>query len=173
MRPLGAAVVHELHRLFPAPVLEQHDRVVAVLTQVPLDRRPDPLLRPVDDPPHHPLATAAARRTSMSKPPTREPELEDAAERRRCPVVSSVHQPASPSTVVSASYTFSGVASLTPTRCRMSTISISSDLVWCVVLLVRWIASAIRLIRCSRASQADPTEDSWATARASWASSTR
>lgn len=36
----------------------------------------------------------------------------------------------------------------------------------------RWIASAIRLIRCSRASQAAPTEESWATARASWASST-
>ena len=47
-------------------------------------------------------------------------------------------------------------------------------LLWsCGLRRARWIASAIRLIRCSRASQADPTDVSWATARASWASSTR
>ncbi len=38
---------------------------------------------------------------------------------------------------------------------------------------MRWIASAIRLMRRSRASQVAPTAASWATARASCASSTR
>src|SRR3954462_12033661 len=40
------------------------------------------------------------------------------------PVVSDVHQPARPSIVVSASYTFSGAVSATATRCRISTISL-------------------------------------------------
>src|SRR6476646_6130645 len=70
--------------------------------------------------------------TSMSKPP---------GGKRNCntppisviAVVSSVHHPDRPSTVVSASYTFSGEGVSTPTRCRMSTISFLLR-VWFVVL---------------------------------------
>src|SRR3954468_12600873 len=70
--------------------------------------------------------------TCMSKPP---------GGKRNCntpptsvtPFVSSVHHPDKPSTVVSASYTFSGEEVSTPTRCRMSTISFLLR-VWFVVL---------------------------------------
>src|SRR4051794_13191361 len=82
--PLGAAVVHELHRLAPAGVREQHDRVVAVLPELPVDRRADPLRRPVHHLPGHPLARrgledlhveAADRREAGSEgaPPPRLP----------------------------------------------------------------------------------------------------
>src|SRR4051812_45964897 len=70
--------------------------------------------------------------TCMSKPP---------GGKRNCktpptsvtPFVSSVHHPERPSTVVSASYTFSGEEVSTPTLCRMSTISFLLC-VWFVVL---------------------------------------
>jgi hypothetical protein len=48
-RPLGAAVVHELHRLRPALMFEHDDRVVTVPTQFPSHGRPDPLLRALND----------------------------------------------------------------------------------------------------------------------------
>jgi hypothetical protein len=47
--PLGAAVVHELHRVSPTFVLEQDDGVVVFLLEVPAHRRTDPLRGPVDD----------------------------------------------------------------------------------------------------------------------------
>src|SRR5215208_8229478 len=46
-RPLGAAVVHELHRLLPALVLEQDDGVVALLFEIETDLGPDPFGGPV------------------------------------------------------------------------------------------------------------------------------
>jgi hypothetical protein len=52
---LTLTVVHELHRLLPALVLEEHDGPVAVLAEVPVDRRPDPFIGAVDHSPHHPL----------------------------------------------------------------------------------------------------------------------
>src|SRR4051812_43205261 len=65
----------------------------------------------------------------MSKPPTGGKRNSRTPPTSLLPDVVSVHQPASPSTVVNASYTFSGVGVLTPTRCRMSTISFSSGFV--------------------------------------------
>ena len=41
--------MHELDRLAPALVLEQHDCVVTVLAQVPLDVGADPLGGALDD----------------------------------------------------------------------------------------------------------------------------
>src|SRR6185437_3179390 len=55
-RPLRAAVVHELHRLAPALVPEQHDRVAVLVLEVEADPRADPLGRPFDDLPEHELA---------------------------------------------------------------------------------------------------------------------
>jgi hypothetical protein len=46
-------VVHELHRLAPALVLEQHHGVVVDLVEVPAHVGADPLLGPVDDLPQH------------------------------------------------------------------------------------------------------------------------
>src|SRR3954447_20369325 len=66
--------------------------------------------------------------TSMSKPPTGN-RNSSTPPTSPFPFVSSLPQPARPSTVVSASYTFSGVGVLTPTRCRMSAISTLLDLV--------------------------------------------
>src|SRR3954451_1249047 len=64
--------------------------------------------------------------TSMSKPPTGGKRNFRTPPTSPLPVTSSVHQPARPSTVVSASYTRSGVGVATPILCRMSTISVSS-----------------------------------------------
>src|SRR5262245_41709145 len=49
--PLGAAVVHELDRLTPALVLEEHDRVLVLLVEIPLHAGADPFLRSVHDVP--------------------------------------------------------------------------------------------------------------------------
>src|SRR5947209_15171301 len=63
----------------------------------------------------------------MSKPPTGGKRNSITPPTSLLPVVDSVHHAASPSTVVNASYTFSGVGVLTPARCRMSTISTLSS----------------------------------------------
>src|SRR5437016_5145957 len=55
-RPLGAAMVHEFHRLLPALVLEEDDGPVAFLSEIETNLCADPFLRPVDDLPHHALA---------------------------------------------------------------------------------------------------------------------
>src|SRR5690606_9540012 len=52
-RPLGAAVVHELHGLLPSFVLEEHDREIALLLEIEADSSADPFVRTVDDLPRH------------------------------------------------------------------------------------------------------------------------
>src|SRR6478735_739332 len=78
--PLGAAVVHELDRLAPAGVREEHDRVVAVLAKPPVDRRADPLLRAVDDAPHDAFGGLDLDDLHVEAAHRREPELEHAAD---------------------------------------------------------------------------------------------
>src|SRR5471030_1194187 len=46
--PLGAAMVHELDRLLPALVLEEHDGPVTLLPEIEADPRAEPFLWPVD-----------------------------------------------------------------------------------------------------------------------------
>src|SRR5215218_578501 len=60
--------------------------------------------------------------TSMSKPPTGGNRNATTPPDPASPEVSVVHQPARPSTVVSASYTLSGLSVSTPILCRMSAI---------------------------------------------------
>src|SRR5262249_26342701 len=55
-RPLAAAVVHELHGLFPAFVPEENHGEVVFLLEIEADLRADPLLGAVFDLPHHALA---------------------------------------------------------------------------------------------------------------------
>ena len=62
----------------------------------------------------------------MSKPPGCEAELEHSADLDRRPSCRSVHQPARPSSVVSAVVDLVRGRVLTPTLCRMSTMSYSS-----------------------------------------------
>ena len=94
---------------------------VAVLAQVPVDRRADPLLGAVDDLPCHVLGRALLDDLHVEAT-GREPELEHAADsprRRSCRRSTSRRDRRR---VVSASYTLSGEGVLTPTLCRMSTI---------------------------------------------------
>src|SRR5688572_7328150 len=51
--PLGAAVVHELHRLLPILVREEDHDVVAFLLELPADLRADPFRGSIDDLPEH------------------------------------------------------------------------------------------------------------------------
>src|SRR4249920_2017095 len=46
--PLGAAMVHELHRLLPTLVLEEDDGPVAFLFELPTYYRANPFFGPVD-----------------------------------------------------------------------------------------------------------------------------
>src|SRR5687768_8776083 len=46
--PLGAAMVHEFHRLLPILVLEQDDGIVALLFELPTDLCADPFCGPID-----------------------------------------------------------------------------------------------------------------------------
>ena len=55
-RPLGAAMVHELHRLLPTLVFEQDDGPFAFLFEVEADFCADPFLGPFDHLPEHALA---------------------------------------------------------------------------------------------------------------------
>src|SRR6266540_4718941 len=55
-RPLGAAVVHEFYRLFPALVFEEDDGVVVDLAEVPVDVGADPFFGSVDHLPEYALA---------------------------------------------------------------------------------------------------------------------
>lgn len=54
-RPLGAATVHELHRLLPTLMFEEDDGVVVVLFELPTYLCADPFLGPVDHLPQHAL----------------------------------------------------------------------------------------------------------------------
>src|SRR6266478_190254 len=54
-RPLGAAMVHELHRLLPTLVFEQDDGPVAFLSEIETYFCADPFLRSVDHLPQHAL----------------------------------------------------------------------------------------------------------------------
>src|SRR4030095_10356166 len=47
-RPLGAAMVHEFHRLLPTLVFEEDDGMVACLLEIKVYPGADPFLRPVD-----------------------------------------------------------------------------------------------------------------------------
>ena len=76
-RPLRAAVVHEVDRFLPALVFEQDGGVVALLLEVPADRRADPFVGPVDhEPAHllggfelgHPHVETAGREAELDRP---------------------------------------------------------------------------------------------------------
>jgi Trypsin-co-occurring domain 1 len=127
-------------------------------------RRRGPVTGPPRSVVHDPLGDAAERLDRLHvHAADGEAECEGSADSG---VALGVLGPRRPSTVVSASYTCCGVAvsGRCDAGCQPSRFSSCR---------VRWIASAIRLMRCSRASQVDPTEASCAAARASWSSSTR
>jgi hypothetical protein len=59
--PLGAAMVHELHRLLPALVLEQDDGPLTFLFEIKTYFCADPFLGPVDHLPQHAPVGIAVR----------------------------------------------------------------------------------------------------------------
>src|SRR5262245_32143518 len=54
-RPLRAAVVHELHRLLPIQVLEEHDGIVGLLFKLETHLGADPFRGAIDHLPQHTL----------------------------------------------------------------------------------------------------------------------
>ncbi len=56
IRKTAHLVVHELHRLLPTLVLEEHDGEVALLLEIETHLRSDPLFGPLDHLPEHALA---------------------------------------------------------------------------------------------------------------------
>ena len=78
--PLGAAVVHELHLLFPAPLSKQHDRGVGFLFQVESQFGANPFRGAVHALPSDALAGDKLHDLHIVKAAIAEPEFIDGAD---------------------------------------------------------------------------------------------